>query len=1341
MIDAIISSSIRHRFLVIGASAALLILGVWACWLTPVDAIPDLSENQVIVFCDWKGHGPREVEDQLTYPLALGLQGIRGVRVVRSSSDVGFSMISVIFEDSVEFEEARRRVAERLARVRPQLPAGLEPRLAPDSLATGQIFWYTVEGAGLDLGRLRAIQDWYVRPQLASVAGVAEVSSVGGYPYEYEVAVDPRRLRALDLGLEDVIQAVASANSSAGGHVLTKGRAEFVVHGVGWLGSSDRPGDTTFDPKRAVSDVENVPLPTREAGTVRLADVARVQVAPGLRRGVLEKDGNEVAGGVVLMAHGENPLEVTRRLKAKIREVQTGLPAGVRIVPFYDRTPLIEGVIGTVTGTVVDAMVSASLCVLVVLLHVRTSFVVAVTLPLAALGSFLIMMMLRRLGIVDIQANAMSLAGIAISIGVLVDSSIVMAENVMHRLSEQSGGRPVRGDVHESVRRACQAVGRPIVFSVAIMLLSFLPVFALGGIEGKMFHPLAYTKSFALLTVALLAITLVPALCSLLIRGRLRSEMENPLVRSVIEVYRPVLSYLMDHPATLAWIVGLTLLIGFAPLGYRPVFLTTLLVAQAATAILARGRWTRVVAPIGLLVVAILAEQTMTPLAREFMTPLDEGMVMDMPITVPRASVGESLDDLKARDMVLCRFPEVDMVVGKAGRAETPTDPAPMDMIETMVNFRPRALWPRRKLRPADARRQVEDALESLTAAQLMSAPAAPQARERLIADAADATRPLFDAAMREYAYQRNQEVVRGSGPSPSSMSPSDPAEARRVPIWRDHIVALDGELLERAAPVFTRIAIEQVLDRADALPPAIAAHRESVKRTQARSMALAFRTHPAAAAGHDHHASRSAPQLLVEPQPELDEVQRKLAERMARRLLLWKIDRDELAGFGGELDRAVPMPGWTNVWTMPIQNRVDMLATGVNTAVGIRVLGRNLDDVVRASEDIARVVKRLKGAADVVADPVRGKPYVEIRFDRDRAAKLGVSVGEANAVIEAALNGRAVTSAMEGRERHPVVVRYARDFRGDEDAIRNLLVTARGVGKGPGGHASRQVPLVEVADVYVVEGPATIKGENGMPRNYVRLNVRDRDAVDFVNEARQVVAREVRLPEGTFVEWTGQFEHELRSRRTLMVVVPTVITLIFLILYLTYHDLADAALMLLTVPGAIAGGLFFQWLLGQKLSVTVWVGYIACFGMATSTGIIMLVYLREAVERAGGLERIGLEGLRQAVLDGAVHRLRPKLLTEGTVVIGLAPLLWASGTGAEVIRPMAAPVLGGILVADEVVDLLLPVMFYGIRRWRWTWGRRGRAVDPEGGRLDGADPRPGAVGPAAAVGAVNAPR
>jgi Cu(I)/Ag(I) efflux system membrane protein CusA/SilA len=1308
MIDAIITFSIRHRAVVIVASLVLAALGAWSAWETAVDAIPDLSENQVIVLGEWKGHGPREIEDQVTYPLTLGLRGLRGVRVVRSSSDVEFAMISVIFDDGVDLADGRRAVAERLAQGRDQLPAGARTELTPDAAATGQIFWYTVEGAGYDLGRLRAIQDWYVRPQLGSVPGVADVSGIGGFPIEYQVVPDPQRMRLLGTSLSAVVDAVAQSNASSGGHVVHKGNAEYVVRGVGRLGASAEAGDESVDPARVVRDLENVVVLKSKGGVARLAELAHVSVGPGFRRGVLEKDGNEVTGGVILMARGENPLTITQRIKAKIRELQVGLPRGVRIVPFYDRTPLIQGVIATVSGTVVEAMLSASLCVLLVLLHFRTSLIVAGTLPLAALTSFLIMAVLRWLGVVDIQANAMSLAGIAISIGVLVDSSVVMAENVMHRLNAQFGSAPVRGDVRDTVLKACLAVGRPIVFSVAIMVLSFLPVFALGGIEGKMFRPLAYTKTFALVAVAGLAITLVPALCTILIRGRLRSELENPLVRSVIEVYRPVLSYLMDRPTALAWALAVTFLVGFAPLGNRAVLLATLFVGMVATALLSGRRSTAVLLPASLLVVALVADQNIEPLGREFMTPLDEGMVMDMPITVPRASVTESVDDLKARDMVLCRFPEVDMVVGKAGRADTPTDPAPMDMIETMVNFRPRALWPRRKLRLGDALEQGDAVAAALIAAGVIRAPDTPAARASLVQEAVTAAMPLFDAASREYAYHRNQELLRDTGGiSPTSMSPTEPGEARFLPLWRDHAAKLDEELVARSAPIFTRQVLEQLLDRAIVIDPAVARFRVAYARVRAEGVAASTRPHVPAAGGHHHGAgARPASSPLVEPEPKLDAIQAELSRDFSRQILLWKVDRDLLAAFGGELDRAVQMPGWTNVWTMPIQNRVDMLSTGVNTPIGIRVLGRNLDDVIRGSEEVARVVKPLAGAVDVVADPLRGKPYIEIRLNRARAARLGVSAGEVSDLIETALGGKVVTSTVEGRERHPVVVRYGRSSREDEESIKSLLVTARGGSHAPGGSYQnsepRMIPLAEVADVRVVEGPASIKSENGLLRNYVRVNVRDRDAALLVAEAKLAVTQNARLPDGVFVEWTGQFEHAIRARQTLTLVVPVVVVLIFLILYLTYHDLADAALMMLAVPGAIAGGLFFQWLLGLKFSVTVWVGYIACFGMATSTGIIMLVYLREAVAEAGGLERLSLSELRAAVLNGAVHRLRPKLLTEGTVVIGLAPLLWASGVGAEVIRPMAAPVLGGILVADEVIDLFLPVLFYWVRRRRW---------------------------------------
>ncbi len=1403
MIDRILTVSIHRRWLVVLAALLLALWGARAAYRTPVDAIPDLSENQVIVFTEWPGHGPQEIEEQVSYPLSLELKGLGGVRVVRSSSDVGFSLVSVIFEDRVGWDAGRRQVGEALARSAARWPEGATPRLAPDAAATGQIFWYTVEGAGYGPGRLRAIQDWYVRPQLAAVPGVAEVASVGGLPLEYQVELDPHRLRAYGFAPGQVAEAVRRANAAVGGNVVHKGSAEYVVRGVGWLGARPGESDAGFQPQRVLRDLESVTLTASDGTPVALADVARVALGSQPRRGILEKDGGEATGGVVLLRHGENPLEVTKRLRAKIVELGPGLPPGVRIMPFYDRTPLIHEVIGTVTRTLVEAILTAAVCILVVLRHVRTAFVVALTLPLAVLFSFGLMDALRAAGVAGVETNLMSVAGLAISIGVLVDSSIVMAENAMHRLKRLHGDEPVRGDTRDEVLTACREVGRPIVFSVVIMLLSFLPVFALGGLEGKMFHPLAFTKSFAMLAVGLLSVTLVPALCTLLVKGRLRGEEEVGLVRGLMRVYRPVLAYFLDRPAGIVWFVGLTFVLGTAPFGDDRLLGAVVSVAAGAAvwavsdASQTRAkRFFEASLTVGSLVVAgLAAAQWMTPLKREFLAPLDEGMVMDMPITVPRMSSAQATDDLKARDMVFCRFPEVDMVVGKAGRAETSTDPAPLDMIETMVNFRPREFWPRRCLRPADAEAQAAAVLDALAAQGLITAPENAAARRDLANQAAMEAVALFDAQMREAAYQRNKQFERDlsprlarfavarllelldeagalAGPAGETglarsvdtltaghtahlaMEPSPEAVAalardvlhkltdhgslipgvaldvrrshwltrgmnvlRRLAggeeitlidaltadvqdryreLWREHMKRLNGELLDRGAELYTRLVLEALLHKARVTDERVlAAMREWHRVRHGSGQAAGDNAHT----GHAHHGGR-APLPFLDPVPELDAVQAEQARRFARGLLLWPRDRVELAGFGGELDRAMQMPGWTNVWTMPIQNRVDMLSTGVNTAVGVRVLGRRLDDVVRASEEIAAVLKTLPGAADVIADPVRGKGYLEVFPDRERAARLSADVGAVTDLVEIALGGRVVTATVEGRERHPVRVRFARAYREDEESVRDLPVLVH-TPAGP-----RHVPLSAVAAVRVAEGPASVKGENGLLRNYVRLNVRGRDAGEFVAAARQAVATRVRLPEGVFCEWTGQFEHAERARRTLQVAVPAVVVLIFLVLWWTYRYLADACLMLLAVPGALAGGVFLQWLLGDALSVAAWVGYIACFGMATSTGIIMLVYLRQAVANAGGLEKLTPDSLRTAVLDGAAHRLRPKLLTEVTTLLGLAPLLLATGTGAEILRPMVVPVIGGLLIADEVIDLFLPVLFYRVRLRRLRTSR-----------------------------------
>ncbi|MBI5757485.1 MAG: efflux RND transporter permease subunit, partial [Planctomycetales bacterium] len=1000
-------------------------------------------------------------------------------------------------------------------------------------------------------------------------------------------------------------------------------------------------------------------------------------------------------------------------------------------------------------------------CVMLILLHLRTSFVIAITLPLAALMSFVIMWTLRRLGVADIQTNIMSLAGIAISIGVLVDSSIVIAENVLHRLREEFGDRLVTGDIRAIVLSACQTVGRPIFFSVLIMLVSFLPVFALGGIDGRMFRPLAFTKSFALVSVSLLAVTLVPALCTIFIRGRVRSEMESWVVRSVHDVYRPVLEYLIDRPGPLVWVIAVTFVLGVVPLGRRDVLLSVLACGIIATGsgVFFRGGHRAAsedgrirsagtkkdsrplflapaLAVTSLVLIALVAEATMTPLQTENRLPLDEGIVMDMPITVPRISATQAGDDLKARNMVLCRFPEVRMVVGKAGRAETPFDPAPLDMIETMVDFRPAEFWPKRKLARAAATRYARLAFAALRDSGLIELPAEPAATSELFDDSLVAALTRFDAVSREYAYHRNRECETTASRDLTGDSVTQSAkqiERHQLKHWRDHVRQLNSELLDRTPRTFSQLVVEEVLKRATITDPKvieiqqqIAAARtplapgggEEAEVSGERSPTLPTSspvTPNRVSKPDEHHGPASyAPLPIIDPHPVLDKLIASLTGQLAKSVVLFSCDREELAGFGGELDQALQMPGWTNVWTKPIQNRVDMLATGVNTAIGVRVLGSELDDVVRVSEEIATVLREIPGAADVIADPIRGKGYLEIHPNRAHAERLGVSLADLHDLIEIALGGRIVTTTIEGRQRHSDRVRYPRDAVDDVEAIRKLVV--KGSPHAPRADVgTRSVPttltLGDVADVRLVEGPATIKSENGLLRNYVRLNVRGRGEIEFVDAARRIVAEQVRLPAGVVVEWTGQFEHTQQTARTLAWVMPVMFVLILWLLYVTYHDAVDACLMLVAVPGALAGGVLFQWLFGYRFSVAVGVGYIACFGMAVATGMIMLVYLREAVERAGGEARLTVDLLRQAVIAGAVQRLRPKLLTEGTTILGLAPMLWATGVGTEVIRPMAAPVLGGILIADEVIDLLLPVLFFWVRRWRIE--RRDRTVIP----------------------------
>jgi len=693
MIEGIVEWSIRNRFLVILASLVVGVAGFRALMTMPVDAIPDQSENQVIVFTDWMGRSPQEIEDQVTYPLTTKLQGLAGVKVVRSSSEFNFSMINVIFDDATDYYFARQRVLERLATVAPELPQGVTPYMAPDATAVGQIFWYTVEGEKTDLGELRAIQDWYVRYQLNSVPGVAEVASVGGAPREYQIDLDPNKLRSYGLSLGEVYSAVQRSNSAVGGRVIHKGNAEYLIRSVGWI--------------KSIEDLKATVVAERGGVPIYLKTIASVQMGPGFKRSVLEKDGREVVGGVVMMRYGENPLEVTRRVKEKITTLSAGLPEGVRIVPFYDRTPLINKALETVSATVREEIIISTVMIVLIMGHLGGAFVVSITLPLAILFSFLLMK------IFGIPSNIMSLAGIAISVGILEDQAVVMTENAAHHLTRRFGNRRVTGNVLDTIIPACRTVGRPIFFSILITIVSFLPVFALTGRSGKMFHPLAWTKTFALIGVAILAITLVPALIPIFLRGRIKSEDDSWLVRTMITIFKPMLSWLMDRTTLVCWLFAVILGCGY------------------------------------------LAS---TRLGSEFMPPLDEGSILDMPTSVPRMSVTQAAIDLKARDAVLRGFPEVLTVVGKAGRAETATDPSPLDMVETIINLYDRELWPKRKLKFEDALIQARSALASLEAKGLLKPPATKEERDALLNEAAMEVVAQVDKSLRDLALLQIKE-------------------------------------------------------------------------------------------------------------------------------------------------------------------------------------------------------------------------------------------------------------------------------------------------------------------------------------------------------------------------------------------------------------------------------------------------------------------------------------------------------------------------------------------------------------------------------------------------------
>ncbi|HJZ74012.1 MAG TPA: CusA/CzcA family heavy metal efflux RND transporter [Vicinamibacterales bacterium] len=1033
MINRFIELSLRNRFIVVALYLGLAAWGWWAVRATPIDAIPDLSDNQVIVFTDWPGHSPQEVEDQVTYPLTVNLQGLAGVRVVRSQSAFGFSMIYAIFEDNVDLYFARSRVLERMSLITKTLPAGVTPTLGPDATGVGHVFWYTVESPTLSLRDLRTLQDWFIRYQLNAVPGVAEVASVGGYVQQYQVDVDPNRLRTYRLPLSAVVAAVRDSNLNVGGNVLESNGAWLIVRGVGLIASVD-------DVKRIVVGASNgVPIYVEQIADVHVGDAFRV--------GSLVKGTHEAVGGVVVARSGVNTKAVIDAVKSRIAQIEPGLAPDVKIVPFYDRSTLIAQSVDTLRHALLEEIALVTLAHVIFLMHVRSILIVTIPLPLAVLLSFLGMYY------AGISSNIMSLAGIAIAIGVLVDAGIVVTENAF-RYVEQRGVDPRdRPRVWRTVLESTRLVGRPVFFSMAIILLAFVPVFALTGQEGKLFHPLAFTKSFAVLAATVISVTLVPVLCSLLLGGTFHREEANPAMRGLRWIYQPVLQSALVHR-------GLT--ISVAAL----LFVGALFIAR--------------------------------DIGSEFMPPLNEGDLMFMPIADPSISLEENTKIAAKQNAVLATFPEVDSVVAKVARADTSTDPAPLNMTETVVHLKPRDQW--------------------------------------------------------------------------------------------------------RAG---------MTLDRLRA-----------------------------------------------------------------------------------EMGRGVQMPGVSNIWTMPIINRIDMLTTGVRSEVGVKIFGTDLTALEDAARGVANVVRQVPGASNVYPEQVTSGQYLNIEIDRAAAARYGIGVADIQQVIETAIGETTLTTTIEGRRRFPVRVRYSAEYRADPQMLGQVLVAS------PRG---TQVPLSELAHIEHVRGPAMISSENGLLLATVLLNVQGRDVGGFVDEARARVSRDIALPPGYYIAWSGRWENQEHARRQLRLVLPIVLLVIFVLLYFTYRSAAEAAHVLLAVPFALTGGVYLLWLLGYNFSVAVWVGFIALFGTAVQTGVVMVIYLEEAVARkrqqmGGAFNR---EALREAVIEGALLRLRPKVMTVSTVVAGLLPIMWSTRVGSEVMKPLATPVLGGMVSSLLHVLVVTPVIFFWLNERR----------------------------------------
>ena len=1094
MLKAIIEFSLKNRFLVLAATAALVLGGFYSLKNIPLDAIPDLSDTQVIIYTEWPGQAPQIVQDQLTYPITTKMLSVPKSKVVRGYSFYGFSFVYVIFEDGTDPYWARSRVLEYLNGISGELPPKVTPRLGPDATGVGWAFMYSLNSKKHDLAELRSMQDWFLRYQLSSVEGVAEVASVGGHVKQYQITVDPHRLHAYNLSISEVAMAVQNSNAEVGGRSIEMGEKEFMLRVRGYA--------------QGVEDFRKIAVGRGPGGTpVLLGEVANVQVGPDMRRGIAELNGEgETVGGIVVVRYGVDTRKVIQGVKARLDQAMKGLPEGVEYTIVYDRTALIDRSVKTLTNTLIEESLVVALVIIVFLLHFRTALIPILILPIAVLGSFVIMYLQ------GISLNIMSLGGIAIAIGVLVDGVIILVENA-HKHMEHDGGKKPHWDL---IRDAAVEVGPTIFFALLVVTVAFLPIFALQEQEGRMFKPLAFTKTYSMAVAALLAITLAPVLMGLFIRGQPRPEEKNPINRFLIWLYHPCIDFVIKWRRLVVLAAVVIVVWVFVPWNAW--------VVQR----LPEGGLRNFAARLNILF-------PYQNLGSEFMPPLYEGDLLYMPTTFPGISPTKAREVLQQTDQMIRAFPEVHHVFGKMGRAESATDPAPMDMIETTIMLKPEDEWP-----------------------------------------AVD-------------------------------------------------ITDMEGKIV---------------------------AHR---RRTS-----------------------------------------------------------DELVT---ALNNAVQIPGLTNAWTMPIRTRIDMLATGIKTPVGIKVAGSNLAELERIAGQIEALIHRVPGTGSVFAERVLGGNYIEFDIDRDAIARYGLTVGDVQEVLQVALGGMPLTTTVEGLERYGVILRYDRDYRDNLEALRAIVIPAKSAGSSSamGGGATgqmAQVPLSQLAQVRVVAAPMGVKSEGAVPNAWIYVDVQGVDIGTFVRNAKAVIAEaqqkgELQLPAGYSIFWSGQFEYMERADKRLLIIVPVTLLIVGLLIYLSTKSFIKTAIVFLAVPFSLVGAFWILYLLDYNMSVAVWVGIIALAGLDAETGMVMLLYLDLAYDDSKAQGRMRHTGdLREAIYHGAVRRVRPKIMTAATTFIALVPIMWSTGTGADVMKRIAAPMVGGVATSVLMELLVYPAIFY-------IWRRRGLPAPP----------------------------